>query len=485
MGVDVSKVVSEITGEAAKYNFQVIHYKVTDTLKLLKSGDGVVETPIENRYESYIKACNDVRAKTKDCAIFARMFMLWLASQREKSQIEGARGIIYIIDQLKRSEEVELLRKIYGDAFIALSCHAPLGTRIRNLKNKITASHGASDSQTKWEDKARSLILLDESEEGDFGQDVRSAFPKADYIVNAQFDEDIHEGVNRLYRLMFGDPSLSPKFEEHGNNLAAQAAYRSIDLSRQVGAAILSENKTILALGCNEVPRSGGGTYWAGDNPDRRDQDLGYDANTIQKQALVIDVVQKLQNAKLVSDKIAGQSFDQLKDILLSKPDGALKDSEILDITEYGRAIHAEMNALTDAARSSASTQNTILFVTTFPCHNCAKHIVASGVSMVWYLEPYPKSQVSKLYPDSIELDPEEMRDTHVTFSQFCGVTKRRFHYFSKMRLKDANGKVYPWSEKIARCIVDRQPIDYTRLETSAIAKLNENKRYIKDLKTG
>ncbi|MDN3612645.1 hypothetical protein QWZ16_23945 [Vibrio ostreicida] len=26
-----------------------------------------------------------------------------------------------------------------------------------------------------------------------------------------------------------------------------------------------------------------------------------------------------------------------------------------------------------------------------FPCHNCAKHIVASGIKRVVYVEPYPK----------------------------------------------------------------------------------------------
>lgn len=484
MGVDVSKIVSEITGEAAKYNYHVVHFKVTATLKQLKSASNVVESPIEDRYSTYIKACNNIRENTEDCSVFAQMFVAWLAAQRKSSQKPGARGVIYIIDQLKRPEEINLLRQIYGEAFFAISCHAPFETRVRSLKNKITASHGASDNSEKWEAKSKELILLDESEEGDFGQDVRSAFPKADFIINSKIEGDVHIGINRLFRLIFGDPSLSPVFEEHGNNLAAQAAYRSIDLSRQVGAAILDQNKKVVSLGCNEVPRAGGGTYWSGDQPDRRDQELGYDANTIQKQKLVINVVQKLQEENLLSSKLAKKDFDQLKDMLLSKPDGALIDADILDITEYGRAIHAEMNAITDAARSSTSTQNTILFVTTFPCHNCAKHIIASGINQVWYLEPYHKSQVSKLYPDSIDVDPEEARKSHVTFSQFSGVTKRRFHYFSKERLKDASGKVYPWSEKTARCIVDRQPDDYKRLEISAIAKLNSNQNYKDDLKT-
>lgn len=483
MGVDVSKIVTNITGEAAKYNYHVVHFKVTSMLKLMKSASAIVETPIEKRYGSYINACNKVRENTEDPSVFARTFVSWLSVERDKVQKEGYRGIIYIIDQLKRPEEIELLRSIYSDAFFCLSCHAPYQTRERNLTNKIISSHGASDSGKKWDSEAKSLIELDESEEGDFGQNVRVAFPKADYIVDAKTDDSIRKDINRLYKLIFSDPALSPNFQEHGNNLAAQAAYRSIDLSRQVGAAILSDKKTIISLGCNEVPRAGGGTYWTGDTPDRRDQDLGYDANTIQKQELVIDVVQKLKEAELLDQSLDEYDYEGLKNKLLSTPKAALKDAEILSITEYGRSLHAEMNAITDASRTLSSTQGATLFVTTFPCHNCAKHIVGAGIQQVWFLEPYPKSQVSKLYPDSIEVDPENCRETHVSFSQFCGVTKRRYHYFSKERLKDKSGSVFPWSEKSARCLVDRQPIDYHRLETLAISKLNENQAYLSDLK--
>ena len=478
MGVEVPKIVNQITGEAAKYNYQVVHYKVTDTLKLLKTGAAVTETPIEERYKSYIKACNKVRQSTNSKELFARAFITWLAATRQDHQSTGKRGIVYIIDQLKRPEEIDLLRSVYGDAFISLSCHAPLAARLRCLQNKITASHGASDNNSSWESEANSLIEMDEREENDFGQNVRKAFPKADYILNAENNLSIQEGTSRMFRLIFGDPALSPTFDEYGNNLASQAAYRSIDLSRQVGAAILNKKRITVALGCNEVPKFGGGTYWEDDTPDRRDQDLGYDINTVRKQSLVIDVVKKLQESNLVTDDLAGKTFDDLKSELLSGENGALKDAKILDITEYGRAVHAEMNAITDAARSNASTQDCTLFVTTFPCHNCAKHIVSSGILTVKYLEPYPKSQVISLYKDSIEVDPEKESRTHVKFVQFCGVTKRRFHYFSKERLKDDSGQSFEWNPKNAYCIIDKQPSDYERKETSSIAFLNSNSEY-------
>ena len=76
-----------------------------------------------------------------------------------------------------------------------------------------------------------------------------------------------------------------------------------------------------------------------------------------------------------------------------------------MDALEYGRTIHAEMSAISDAARLGRALKGTILFCTTFPCHMCAKHIVAAGISEVIYLEPYPKSLAGELHGDSVEIE--------------------------------------------------------------------------------
>ena len=71
---------------------------------------------------------------------------------------------------------------------------------------------------------------------------------------------------------------------------------------------------------------------------------------------------------------------------------GALKDAAVMDLTEYGRVVHAEMHALCDAARLGKAIKGATLYCTTFPCHNCTKHILAAGIRRVVYIEPYPKS---------------------------------------------------------------------------------------------
>ena len=51
--------------------------------------------------------------------------------------------------------------------------------------------------------------------------------------------------------------------------------------------------------------------------------------------------------------------------------------------------IHAEQNAVSDAAKRGVSIDNTTIYVTHFPCINCAKTIISSGIKTVKYKEEY------------------------------------------------------------------------------------------------
>jgi deoxycytidylate deaminase len=118
----------------------------------------------------------------------------------------------------------------------------------------------------------------------------------------------------------------------------------------------------------------------------------------------------------------------------------------MMDIIEFGRMIHAEMSAITDAARLGRSTKGAILFCTTFPCHLCAKHIVASGIDRVVFLEPYPKSNAQKLHCDSITF--EIVEKDKVLFEPFIGISPRRYRdIFEKKKRKNDKGLAQEWYE--------------------------------------
>ncbi|WP_306131314.1 deaminase [Roseivivax marinus] len=105
---------------------------------------------------------------------------------------------------------------------------------------------------------------------------------------------------------------------------------------------------------------------------------------------------------------------------------------------------HAEMSALSDAARLGLAVEHSTLHVTTFPCHNCAKHVIAAGIKRVVYIEPYAKSRAYELHGDSITLN--DQRDDRVIFQHFEGISPRRYrNIFEKGSRRDSNGNLQEW----------------------------------------
>jgi len=77
------------------------------------------------------------------------------------------------------------------------------------------------------------------------------------------------------------------------------------------------------------------------------------------------------------------------------------------------------------ARRPGASPVDGALYSTTYPCHSCARHIVAAGIKTVFYIEPYAKSLATKLHLDSIS---NYERDTSkVRFLPYEGVAPQRY----------------------------------------------------------
>jgi deoxycytidylate deaminase len=107
----------------------------------------------------------------------------------------------------------------------------------------------------------------------------------------------------------------------------------------------------------------------------------------------------------------------------------------MMNLTEFGRAVHAEMEALLAAGRMGTSCRGCDLFCSTFPCHNCAKHIIDAGIKRVVYIEPYPKSLAVRLHGDAMVLGNAGHNDNRVEFVQFCGVAPRMYAtLFSSMK---------------------------------------------------
>ena len=67
---------------------------------------------------------------------------------------------------------------------------------------------------------------------------------------------------------------------------------------------------------------------------------------------------------------------------------GAPHESRVRDGHEQA-VVHAEQNALADAARRGASLKNATAYVTHFPCINCAKILAAAGIKRIKFRDVY------------------------------------------------------------------------------------------------
>ncbi|HMT41902.1 anti-phage dCTP deaminase [Sphingorhabdus sp.] len=388
-----------------------------------------------------------------------------------------AQSEAYIIRQLKRPEEVTLLRRVYGRQFILISAYGSETDRREVLEEKIRRTTPLNTSENTITYKAQELIDKDADEGGDVcGQHLRDTFHLADVFIDGINKNEMSITLTRFFNALFGLNSITPSKKEYGMYCAKSASLRSSDLSRQVGAAIFSKDGEIIVQGCNEVPKANGGTYWDCEQPDFRDISLGSDPNEDEKREVVRDVLERLERAEILKlPAQAKRDLDSLIDHLTSnkkdqndKSMGALKGSKILDLTEYGRVVHAEMCAICDAARLGKSLKGGILYCTTFPCHNCAKHILASGIKSVVFMEPYPKSKAKILHKNEIEVDGYS--SDRISFVPFLGISPYRYRDIFEKREKRKSGSLAKkWYYDVPCPMIDVLAPSYTELERHVV----------------
>lgn len=119
-------------------------------------------------------------------------------------------------------------------------------------------------------------------------------------------------------------------WDEYFMGLAKLSALRSKDPHTQVGAVIIDSNsKAILSMGYNGFPRT------------------------------------KLSN----NDNVFPWK----------------SDGENINDNKYAYVVHAELNAILNA--HGTSLEGSTLYVTLYPCNECAKAIVQSGITTVYYLD--------------------------------------------------------------------------------------------------
>lgn len=386
----------------------------------------------KNEYERIDELMTEGTQLRRDTRLADIVGRLGLAQIREcRRQITGdpntvpEKGVAYIVRSFKRPEEVTLFRDTYGKAFNLISVYSPKAARVEHMARRFQGI--SSPEKAGPEELAVRLVKRDYEEEGKLGQQLGKTFPLADFFVSNAPNNVLERQLKRFVRLVFGDPYISPSKEEQGMFLAQASALRSLDLSRQVGAAIANADGDILATGCNEVPKAGGGLYWADDPGAMRDVELGRDSNAAVKDEIVEDAIRRLRSKGWLTEAVVRESDADLARSALYGDEAFFRDSRLFDVIEFGRAVHAEMAAITQAARLGVALKGSKLYSTTFPCHICARHIVAAGIDEVQFIEPYEKSRAQEMFSDSISVEPKEEVAGRTLFKAFAGVAPRRY----------------------------------------------------------
>ncbi len=94
---------------------------------------------------------------------------------------------------------------------------------------------------------------------------------------------------------------------------------------------------------------------------------------------------------------------------------GCLRDAQQIPSGqrhELCRGLHAEQNAILQAAYHGVSIRGSSLFCTNFPCVICSKMLINAGIRQICYLEGYPDSLSEEMLKEAgTELQQIDMEE--------------------------------------------------------------------------
>ena len=413
---------------------------------------GIPEIPKIFLYFLKMEFCNKIRESALGKDALAKLVVNVISNKRKRITIDK-KNIIYLIDQLKHTCEMDLLNSVYDSNYVQISCFSNESYREKNLQKKAhndlcnyplllsgntpLSSFFEINPNIKMSENAKSIIneilennieeyvqdfikqieadnvsllmmkdMKDTPDKNDSGQEIYKIYHESHYFVNIDSPRDsIQTTVSKFIKLLYGRFDGYPTVDEFGMATAYVSSMRSnYPQDRQVGASILTADGETLALGNIRVPKKTA-------IPTKQD--------TEKVSTMFFEIKEKIKNIKEELDKF--KIKEQLKKDILTF---------IADSLDYHPCTHAEISAIADAAKLGISIEDAILYTTTYPCHLCLRDIITSGISRIVYIEHYPKSKVDILFDKLMEADNWDI-------DAFEGVGPKRFIYVYNSRFSN------------------------------------------------
>jgi len=255
-----------------------------------------------------------------------------------------AEGGDCIIESLRTPGEILLLREKGNFILIAVDADP----RIRYERAVVRKSETDRISFEEFMENEKREMDSDNPNK----QNLRKCIEMADFLLENNGDlVELNERLEKIFEKI-KSKNKRPSWDEYFMKMAALVAERSTCLRHHVGAVIVKD-KRILTTGYN------GAVRWATD---------------------CLELGCKKDELNLAS------GFG----------------------SEECRAVHAEQNAIIQAASHGISIDGTTLYCTTIPCRMCAKEIVNAGIKEIVTYSDYPGAKGS------------------VEFLQQCGIVLRK-----------------------------------------------------------
>ena len=232
-----------------------------------------------------------------------------------------------VIESIRNLGEVEELRK--NKNFHLIGIDAPREIRVERLLKRYNESERKEDPLTR-EQIIRKMDIDEGKNQTSSGQQTLECLKSADFFIHNDKGLDFlkSEIYHFLRKLEFKE---RPSWDEYFMNIAHVVKERATCSTRKVGA-VMVKDKRIIATGYNGTPRG----------------------------------------LKHCTDGGCERCEKRLK--------GLVQSGMELDKCACS---HGEENAIVQAAYHGISTKGTTLYMTNYPCTQCAKMIINSGISKV------------------------------------------------------------------------------------------------------